>query len=95
MSSICKYCWTPRVESKERCRTCIHNFDLKDHYLNNPVTCKFGYQDCIHDPGYIFAHYPDWYRELYGDKDYTEAAKDKEGCGMCSEEDCHYDDEDK
>ena len=46
-------------------------------------------------PGYIYAHYPVWYKELYGNKDYIEAAKDGDGCSSCTEEHCHYDDEDK
>ena len=94
--SYCDSCWTPKLYGKEKCRSCSNQPGLTDHHLWNPVTCKFGYEDCIHDPGYIFAHYPDWYKELYGDMSYEEAALDpKKGCVSCTEKHCHYDDEDK
>ena len=44
-------------------------------------TCKFRYENCIHDPAYIYSTYPEWYKELYGDKTPEEAATDEEeGC---------------
>ena len=50
-------------------------------------TCKFGWDNCIHDPAYIYATYPEWYKELYGDKSPEEAAADKdEGCAHCTEQ---------
>lgn len=59
-------------------------------------TCKFGCEDCIHDPAYIYSTYPEWYKELYGDKSPEEAAVDEEeGCAHCTEDNCYYDDEDK
>lgn len=59
-------------------------------------TCKFGCEDCIHDPAYIYSTYPEWYKELYGDKSPEEAAVDKEeGCASCTEDNCYYDNEDK
>lgn len=58
-------------------------------------TCKFGYENCIHDPAYIYSTYPEWYKELYGGLSPEEAALEQEGCGCCSEENCYYDDEDK
>ena len=59
-------------------------------------TCKFGWDNCINDPAYIYATYPEWYKELYGDKSPEEAAADEdEGCAHCTEQCCHYDDEDK
>jgi hypothetical protein len=59
-------------------------------------TCKFGYENCIHDPAYIYSTYPEWYKELYGDKSPEEAAIDEEeGCVSCTEDNCYYDDEDK
>lgn len=59
-------------------------------------TCKFGWDDCINDPAYIYATYPEWYKELYGDKSPEEAATDEdEGCAHCTEQCCHYDNEDK
>jgi hypothetical protein len=59
-------------------------------------TCKFGWDDCINDPAYIYATYPEWYKSLYGDKAPEEAAADEdEGCAHCTEQCCYYDDEDK
>lgn len=60
-------------------------------------TCKFGWDNCIHDPAYIYSTYPDWYKELFGDKSVEDAAlDDEEGCcRSCSEKCCYYDDEDK
>jgi hypothetical protein len=59
-------------------------------------TCKFGWDDCINDPAYIYATYPEWYKSLYGDKTPEEAAEDEEeGCAHCTEQCCYYDDEDK
>lgn len=56
-------------------------------------TCKFKNPDCIYDPAYIYATYPEWYAKLYGDKDPQEAAK--EACTCCTEDHYRYDDEDK
>lgn len=58
-------------------------------------TCKFGCEDCIHDPAYIKATYPEWYERLYGGLDPETAAKCEGGCSACTEEYCYYDDEDK
>lgn len=60
-------------------------------------TCKFGWDNCIHDPAYIYSTYPDWYKELFGDKSVEDAALDNEEgcCRSCSEKCCYYDDEDK
>lgn len=91
MSYLCKHCWA----SKENCNLCVHQPGLSDLYLHHPITCKFGYKNCINDPGYIFAVDLEWYKELYGDKNIYEAAKDEEGCGNCSKKYCHYDTEDK
>lgn len=57
-------------------------------------TCKFGWDDCINDPAYIYATYPEWYKSLYGDMTPEEAAEDG-GCVHCTEQCCYYDDEDK
>jgi hypothetical protein len=57
-------------------------------------TCRYGCDDCIHDPAYIKATYPDWYAELYGKQSPEEAAKDPRGCAACSDAN-GYDDEDK
>jgi len=96
MNYWCKSCWTPKLYGKDKCRSCSHQPGLTDQHMWNPITCKFGYKDCIHDPGYIYATDPDWYKELYGDKSYEEAAKDPENsCAFCTDEHCLYDDEDK
>lgn len=67
----------------------------KHNWVYYKPTCKFGWDDCISDPAYIKATYPDWYKELYGDMTPEEAALEDRGCCSCSEEYCHYDDEDK
>ena len=58
-------------------------------------TCKFGCEDCIHDPAYIKATYPEWYERLYGGLSPEAAAKCEDGCVACTEDNCYYDDEDK
>ena len=98
MSSRCKHCWTPRLSNSEinPCKYCIHQPGFSDMYLSHPVTCKFGYTNCVNDPGYIYAHHPEWYKELYGNMDFRKAARDPEsGCNDCTKEHCQYDDEDK
>ena len=59
---------------------------MKNDPIYNPV-CPFGYDDCVWDPAYIKANYPEWYAKLYGDKTPEEV-----GCDTNS---CFYDDEDK
>ena len=67
---------------------------FKDVYYR--PTCKFGWDDCINDPAYIYSTYPEWYKSLYGDKTPEEAAMEEEkGCAHCTEQCCYYDDEDK
>ena len=62
--------------------------------------CPRGYDDCVWDPAYIQCFYPDWYKELYGDKTPTEAIATENDCLDKVKEDpdeefyC-YDDEDK
>lgn len=58
-------------------------------------TCKFGWDNCIHDPAYIKATYPEWYERLYGGLSPEAAAKCEGGCVACTEDNCYYDDEDK
>jgi hypothetical protein len=59
-------------------------------------TCKFGWDECIYDPAYIYSTYPDWYKSLYGDMTPEEAASKfkKSCCFNCTNGDL-YDDEDK
>ena len=66
---------------------------FKDVYYR--PTCKFGWDNCISDPAYIYATYPEWYERLYGGLDPETAAKCEGGCSACTEDNCHYDDEDK
>ena len=66
---------------------------FKDVYYR--PTCKFGCEDCIHDPAYIYATYPEWYNELFSELSPEEAALDcLHDCAYCTDGDC-YDDEDK
>lgn len=98
MKSFCSRCWTPRLSKNDinPCKYCIHQPGMTDMYISHPTTCKFGFNDCINDPGYIYVYHPEWYKELYGDKDYVEASKDIEnGCTYCTREHCQYDNEDK
>lgn len=58
-------------------------------------TCKFGLDDCVYDPTYIYATYPNWYKKLYGSKTPEEAAVSKGNSCSCCEDGDRYDDEDK
>ena len=49
-----------------------------------PRACKYGYHDCVCDPGYIRKHYPDWWKDL-GMPTTCDECEDGDG----------YDDEDK
>ena len=51
--------------------------------------CKHSYDDCIYDPAYIYATYPEWYKKLYGDKLPEEIT-----CDHCENGE-RWDDEDK
>ena len=51
---------------------------------NYPRACKYGYEDCVYDPGYLRKHDLDWWKEL-GMPITCEHCKDGSG----------YDDEDK
>lgn len=57
--------------------------------------CQYSCEDCIMDPAYIKATYPEWYASLYGEKTPEEAAtEERSSCYSCI--DCSlYDDEDK
>lgn len=56
-------------------------------------TCKHGFEDCVRDPAYIKATYPNWYKELYGDIS-PEQAAETGGCCACLDRE-QYDNEDK
>lgn len=88
---ICDRCITNRDE----CVGCRYAPQYRDYpnvskFKEYEPTCRLGYTDCISDPAYIKFHYPDWYKDLYGDKSPAEAAEE-----CCTEEYCYYDDEDK
>ena len=51
----------------EHCSHCTRNLDFSDYFKAYDPTCRFGYEDCIPDPAYIFCYHKEWYHELYGD----------------------------
>lgn len=88
---ICERCISDRSE----CMGCRHAPQYRDYpsesrFKEFEPTCRLGYDNCISDPAYIKFHYPDWYRDLYGDLTPEEAAKIR-----CTADQCFYDDEDK
>jgi hypothetical protein len=94
------------VSDKSLCSHCRDNPEVQkilaslpklSFFMNYAPVCPRGYLDCVYDPAYIHFHYPDWYKELYGDKTPEEAA---EKCRQKmledpDEENYCYDDEDK
>lgn len=58
--------------------------NISSYWDNYTRACKFGYNDCIHDPGYLRKHHFEWWKEL--GMPIT--------CEHCSEGE-EYDDEDK
>lgn len=93
MARMCNSC----VNFGKYCDSCLKNPNfshLTDYFKAYNFTCRFGYEDCIHDPAYIKCHYPDWYQSLYGNKTPEEASLDPEGCANCKNGE-DYDDEDK
>lgn len=84
----------------------VENEQLKSKYENAPInpsepkytpTCPRGYTDCVYDPAYIKLNYPDWYKELYGNKTPVKASREcKERMIKDPNEKNHcYDNEDK
>lgn len=74
-----------KFEVARSCVRQINNIYIPNHIEKRLVKgCKFGYEDCIHNPEYIRYHYPDWWVELGMPVD----------CPNCNEDNC-YDDEDK
>lgn len=69
-----------RINARQIDRALITPTDF-DNY---PRACKYGYLDCVCDPGYIRKHYPDWWKDL-GMPTTCDECKDGSG----------YDDEDK
>lgn len=88
---LCNIC----VTSKELCDSCKHNpkyRNLKDYFIDYELTCPYRLTWCVSDPGYIKAHYLDWYKSMFGDK--LPADVVKESCENCVRGSL-YDDEDK
>lgn len=81
-------------------QTVLKSLPSQSHFqYYNPV-CPRGFTDCVSDPAYIKYHYPDWYKELYGDKTPEEAIYAGNGCWDSFQRDPEmnyycYDDEDK
>lgn len=81
-----------QLDKPKICETCSLNPKypvLYYHWMSSPVTCEYGYLDCVCDPGYIWKNHPKWYKDLHGDKPYNEV-----GCPNCIDG-SYYDDEDK
>ena len=86
----CKECFNSN--KNEECPSCTRNpinIHLKDHFMGHPITCPYGYTNCVNDPGYIWLYYHDWFVSLYGDCHYSQCS-----CPQC-EDGSDYDDEDK
>ena len=66
------------ITNKDMCLKCIYNpmyKDLRSYFKGYEPTCPRGYDDCVYDPAYIKYNYPEWYKELYGDKTPEEVSK--------------------
>ena len=84
------------VNKDKKCDYCqINKANKVNHfryyYKDYVPVCPQGWDDCVCDPAYIKATYPEWYKELYGDMTPEKAAK--KHCDP-TDEYC-YDDEDK
>ena len=105
MYNYCEKC----VTDKSYCSVCRSNPEVQrilmslphlSHFQAYIPVCPRGYLDCIYDPAYIHFHYPDWYKELYGDLTPEEAINVPNGCmarfiNDPDEKHYCYDDEDK
>lgn len=94
--SPCEKCVTDRG----LCDGCNRNPKYADYphqslFMAYNPTCPIGYTDCVCDPAYIKHHYPEWYKELYGELTLEEAAKTSCNPDLEDEYCEHYDDEDK
>ena len=90
MALCCREC----ITDKSLCVKCMYNPDyayLVNYFKPYKPTCPKGYEDCVHDPAYIYWIDRDWFRELYGNISVEEASKIS--CNMNA--DYCYDDEDK
>ena len=58
----------------------------KFNWVDYTPTCKHKYEDCVWDPAYIQATYPEWYKKLFGDKTPDQAAQEPlHSCDMCKD----------
>lgn len=96
ISQKCQIC----ITDKSRCDDCkdnpkYRNIPRQSLFMAYEPACPFGMMDCISDPAYDKFYYPDYYKELYGDKTVEEALNDS--CSSCLKYDYpkYYDDEDK
>ena len=101
----CEKCITDKIH----CIECKNNpvyerifaaLPKKSFFMKYIPVCPRGYTDCINDPAYIKYHYPDWYKEMYGNKTPKETIYIKNNCwdkyiNDPNEKYYCYDDEDK
>lgn len=81
---------TPYIEEEMLSETiCMDEGSNQFKTVKYRPTCVHGCTDCIWDPAYIYATYPNWYKKLYG-----EAKPEEVACENCKEGE-RYDDEDK
>lgn len=87
---VCNYCHWCGAKMDETASTLSSSVAMEGPNEFQRVyykpTCRYGYIDCIGDPAYIKATYPEWYKKL--------VERGGEFCGNCENGDC-YDDEDK
>ena len=91
--NYCERCFNPN-KCEEICGTCKRNPNnvyVKDNFIDYPICCRYGFKDCINDPGYFWKYHHDWFIELYGDIKPSEVKSCEDYCNDGSE----YDDEDK
>ena len=72
-----KYCKMEKCINKntEKCECCERNAPpMIDNYQYYKPVCPQGFLNCVRDPAYIQYHYPEWYKEMYGDLTPEEAA---------------------
>jgi hypothetical protein len=81
---------SPSVEEELLSETiCMDEGPNQFNTVKYRPTCVHGCTDCIWDPAYIYATYPNWYKKLYGEAKPAEVA-----CENCADGE-RYDDEDK
>lgn len=74
----------------ELCDSCSRNLAFTDYFKAYNPTCRFGNDDCIHDPAYILCYHRRWYHEMWGDTPPNEVTD----CCQCNDG-SYYDWEDK